>query len=39
MRVAKEINSKHFHIGIDEAYDAMYSIFNKATGKAPKYEV
>lgn len=36
--LAKGINSNHFNIGIDEAYDSIVNIFAKATGKTPKFE-
>ena len=36
--LAKGINSNHFNIGIDEAYDSIVNIFSKATGKTPKFE-
>lgn len=36
-RVAEALGSHHFEIGIDEAYDSIKGIFEKATGKFPKY--
>jgi NAD+ synthase (glutamine-hydrolysing) len=37
--LAKGIGSTHFNIGIDEAYDSIVGIFEKATGAQPKYVV
>ena len=34
-RLAKDINSLHFNMGIDEAYDSIVNIFAKATGRTP----
>jgi NAD+ synthase (glutamine-hydrolysing) len=33
--LAKDIGSLHYNIGIDEAYDSIVNIFQKATGKEP----
>lgn len=37
-RLAKDIGSLHFNMGIDEAYDSIVGIFAKATGRTPQYE-
>jgi NAD+ synthase (glutamine-hydrolysing) len=33
--LARDIGSLHYNIGIDEAYDSIVNIFQKATGKKP----
>jgi NAD+ synthase (glutamine-hydrolysing) len=33
--LARDIGTLHFNIGIDEAYDSIVNIFQKATGKKP----
>jgi NAD+ synthase (glutamine-hydrolysing) len=37
-RLAKGIGALHFDIGIDSAYDSIVGIFEKATGKTPKFQ-
>jgi NAD+ synthase (glutamine-hydrolysing) len=37
--LARDIGSLHYHIGIDEAYDSIVNLFQKATGKKPQFEV
>jgi len=38
-RLAEGIGAHHLTIGIDEAYEALVHIFEKATGKTPRFEV
>jgi NAD+ synthase (glutamine-hydrolysing) len=38
-RLAEGIGALHFNIGIDEAYESIVTLFVKATGKTPKYEM
>ena len=35
--LAKDIGAMHFNIGIDEAYEGILQVFQKATGKTPEY--
>jgi len=37
--LAKDIGALHFNIGIDEAYEGIVKVFEKATGKFPNFEV
>ena len=37
--LAKGIGALHYNMGIDEAYDSIVGIFEKATGKTPKFEI
>lgn len=36
--LAKDINALHFNIGIDEAYEGVVKVFEKATKKSPNFE-
>jgi len=37
-RVADQIGSHHFNMNIDESYEAIVKVFERETGKTPKYE-